>query len=120
MTTRLPPRVNKKCTKVENLVKLPSLNRGCQRELRTILQYNTNYNTMGVKNYTLDTFIAVAAYNEKPDGDKVEQFTLSSSYWEYKKSYPYSINLGYYSILAFDKKFIIFGGLSEKMKVLTK
>merc|ERR1711933_55494 len=38
--------------------------------------------------------------------------TLSSSTWQVKKDYPFTKDIFYYSILATDKKFILFGGYS--------
>ena len=56
---------------------------------------------------TLDTLIAVGSGNEH---NHVELFTLSNSIWQIGKDYPYSTNIFLYSILAFEKQFIIFGG----------
>ena len=56
------------------------------------------------KLYPLDTFIAVGDLTYKHT--HVELFTLStsSSKWQTKKDYPYSKDIGYYSILAVEKK----------------
>ena len=67
-----------------------------------------------LKHHTLDTLIAVG----KPGHNHVELFSLSSSKWQIKKDYPYSKRIDYYSILAVERKFIIFGGYSYKRKVL--
>ena len=68
-----------------------------------------------LKHHTLDTLIAVGAYAHT----HVELFSLSSSKWQIKKDYPYSEDIHWYSILAVEKKFIMFGGWSYKRKVLT-
>ena len=69
-----------------------------------------------LKHYTLDTLIAVGDY---VDHTHVELFSLSSSKWQIKNDYPYSKDINSYSILAVERKFIIFGGYSRKRKVLT-
>ena len=69
-----------------------------------------------LKHHTLDTLIAVGDRNGHTH---VELFSLSSSKWQNKKDYPYSEDICFYSILAVERKFIIFGGWSKKRKVLT-
>ena len=69
-----------------------------------------------LKHHTLDTFIAVGNRSEH---NHVELFSLSSSKWQTKKDYPYSKDISSYGILAAEKKFVIFGGWSDKRKVLT-
>ena len=76
------------------------------------------------KNYTLDTFIAVGhsdwkdnTGNGKDAHSRVELFSLTSSIWQNKKDYPYAMNICFFSILAFQKKFIIFGGQKSQRKV---
>ena len=69
-----------------------------------------------LKHHTLDTLIAVG---DADDHTHVELFSLSSSKWQNKKDYPYSKDIFRYSILAVERKFIIFGGFSRKRKVLT-
>ena len=74
-----------------------------------------------LKDFTLDTIIAVGDYDPPHDGHThVELFTLSSSKWETKKHYPYSMDIARCSILAVEKKFMTFGGWSDKRKALTK
>ena len=68
------------------------------------------------KNETLDTFIAVGSFDHHAN---VELFTLSSSKWQIKKKYDYTIDISQYAILAVEKKFYIFGGRSAETKVLT-
>ena len=68
-----------------------------------------------LKHYTLDTLIAIGYAHTHT---YVELFTLSSSKWQNKKAYPYSNDIYFYSILAVEKNFIIFGGRSMKRKVL--
>ena len=70
-----------------------------------------------LKHHTLDTLIAVGDWRN--EHNHVELFSLSSSKWRNKKDYPYSKDIYYYSILAVERKFIIFGGRSFKRKVLT-
>ena len=67
------------------------------------------------KQDTLDKIIAVGEYYYNTH---VELFSLSGSKWQIKKGYEYSKDISYYAILAFEKKFIIFGGWSGKRKVL--
>ena len=69
-----------------------------------------------LKHHTLDTLIAVG---DRDTHTHVELFSLSSSKWQNKKDYPYSEDISSYSILAVEKRFIIFGGWSSKRKVLT-
>ena len=69
-----------------------------------------------IKHFNLDELIAVGKVN---DHNHVEIFTLASSKWQTKKDYPYSEDIYRYSILAAEKKFIIFGGGSYKRRVLT-
>ena len=71
------------------------------------------------KLYNLDTLIAVGMYFPSGGHSHTELFTLSSSKWKNKKSYPH-YDIHSYSILAFEKKFILFGGWSDKRKALTK
>ena len=71
-----------------------------------------------LKHYTLDTLIAVGDTISQTHSH-VELFSLSSSKWQNKKDYPYSKDICRYSILAVERKFIIFGGYSWKRKVLT-
>ena len=71
-----------------------------------------------LKHHTLDTLIAVGD-GSYPRHSHVELFSLSSSKWQSKKDYPYSEDISSYSILAVEKRFIIFGGCSSKRKVLT-
>ena len=52
--------------------------------------------------------------------NNVELFKLSSSNWQNKTDYPYSMDINFYSILAVKNKFIIFGGQVKSMKVLKK
>ena len=66
---------------------------------------------------TWDTLIAVGDYN--PKHNHVELFNLANSRWKIKKDYPYSQDIYGYSILAVEKKFIIFGGYSWIRKVFT-
>ena len=68
---------------------------------------------------TLDTLIAVGSYNVHT---RVELFTLSSLKWQNKKDYPLyaTADLYGYSILAVERKFIVFGGRAYNRKVLTK
>ena len=66
------------------------------------------------KHHTLDTLIAVGNYN---DHAKVELFTIFYSKWQNKTDYPYSKDIYKYSILAVERTFIIFGGMSQKRKV---
>ena len=70
-----------------------------------------------LKHHTLDTLIAVGDWGY--EHAHVELFSLSSSKWQNKKDYPYSKDISKYSILAVEKKFIIFGGFNSKRKVLT-
>ena len=67
-----------------------------------------------VKHDTLDTLIAVGDW----DHSHVELFTLSRLKWQKKNDYPYWSRICLYSILAFEKKFIVFGGMSANRKVL--
>ena len=69
-----------------------------------------------LKHHTLDTLIAVGSYNGH---SHLELFSLASSKWQIKEDYPYSKNIYKYSILAVKRKFIMFGGWSDKRKVLT-
>ena len=69
-----------------------------------------------LKQQILDTLIA-AGGADKPDHSHVELFSLSSSKWQNKADYP-STRLRRYSILAVEKKFILFGEKTEKRKVL--
>ena len=82
------------------------------------------------KHFILDTFIAVGEGRGFTGHSHTELFTLSSLKWQIKKDYPYSIRetkkadmeIGFYSILTVEKKFIIFGGhywLINDMRVLT-
>ena len=71
-----------------------------------------------LKHHTLDTLIAVG-HDDYDSHSHVELFSLSSSKWQNKKDYPYSEDIYKYSILAVERKFIIFGGYSWKRKVLT-
>ena len=82
------------------------------------------------KHFILDTFIAVGEGRGTTGHSHTELFTLSSLKWQIKEDYPYSIReskkayteIGYYSILAVEKKFIIFGGQYwsyPDMRVLT-
>ena len=68
-----------------------------------------------IKHYTLDKLIAVGNWDKH---SHVELFSLASSKWQIKKDYPYSKEISGYSILAAEKRFIIFGGRSKR-KVLT-
>ena len=68
-----------------------------------------------LKHHTLDTLIAVG---DAGGHSHVELFLLSSSKWQIKKDYPYSKDIFGYSILAVERKFIIFGGKSYIRKVL--
>ena len=43
---------------------------------------------------------------------------LTGSKWEVKEEYPYSFDIYLYSILAVEKKFILFGGLSRFRQIL--
>ena len=73
-----------------------------------------------LKHKVLDTLIAVGHYaSDKDYNNHVELFTLSSSKWRIKRDYPYSMDIHWYSILAVEKKFIIFGGKSYIRKLLT-
>ena len=69
-----------------------------------------------LKHFNSDKFIAVGNGFILSEHNKVELFTLTSSKWQIKKEY--SINnlkdISWYSILAAEKKFIIFGGFSYK------
>ena len=82
------------------------------------------------KHFILDTFIAVGEGRGTTGHSHTELFTLSSLKWQIKEDYPYSsretkkadMEIGFYSILAVEKKFIIFGGhywLKNDMRVLT-
>ena len=68
-----------------------------------------------LKHFTLDTLIAVGEWGEHTH---VELFTLSNSKWQIREDYPFSKDISAYSILAVEKKFIIFGGYCKKRKVL--
>ena len=71
-----------------------------------------------LKQHTLDTLIAVGDGDRHGGGHShVELFSLSSSKWQIKKDYPYSKDIYHYSILAVERKFIIFGGFSYKRKL---
>ena len=63
--------------------------------------------------YFLDSFIAVgnAWHNH------VEMFTMSRAGWETKSDYPYSDEIGDYSILTMERTFIIFGGWGRKVLI---
>ena len=65
--------------------------------------------------FVLDTFVVVAGYQQA----RVELFTLSSSKWQNKNNYPYSKDLYAYSIIAVEKKYVVFGGSSRFRKGLT-
>ena len=83
---------------------------------KPLLKIGLNTYRPTLKHHTLDTLIAVGSYD---DPIHVELFSLSSSKWQIKKDYPYSEDIYSYSILAVERKFIIFGGFSDKRKVLT-
>ena len=73
------------------------------------------------KYHTLDTFIAVGSIIDKQNINQhnhTELFTLANSKWRIKKDYPQK-DIYLYSILAVERKFIIFGGMSHKRKVFT-
>ena len=71
-----------------------------------------------LKHHTLDTLIAVGHWASSFDKhNHVELFTLSSSKWLIKKDYPYFMDIHAHSILAFEKKFIIFGGRCSEKQV---
>ena len=53
-----------------------------------------------------------------PKHAKTELFQLSSAKWQIKNTYPYSMDIYMFSIIAFEKKFIIFGGRSLYRTVL--
>ena len=68
----------------------------------------------------LDVFIAVG--NHEPvffDNNMVELFSLTSLKWQNKKAYPFAKDIHGYSILAVEKRFILFGGRCFHRKVLT-
>ena len=65
------------------------------------------------KQDTLDKIIAVGEYYYNTH---VELFSLSGSKWQIKKGYEYSKDISYYAILAFEKKFIIFGGFHTRLR----
>ena len=44
---------------------------------------------------------------------------MSSSKWQKKNSYPYKIDISYFSILTVEKKFIMFGGMSSTLDKTT-
>ena len=74
-----------------------------------------------LKHHTLDTFIAVGSIIDKQNINQhnhTELFTLANSKWRIKKDYP-ERDISVYSILAVERKFIIFGGMRFKRKVLT-
>ena len=63
------------------------------------------------KHYALDTLIAVGGMDMfNYLFNKVELFSLSSSKWQIKESYIGSLAINYFSILSFERKFIVFGG----------
>ena len=72
-----------------------------------------------LKHHTLDTIIAVGGLDTHIQHNHTELFTLASSKWQVREDYPYSKDINTYSILAVEKKFVIFGGRSYKRKVLT-
>ena len=66
-----------------------------------------------INNDTLDILLAVGSGTPSLDHNKVELFTLSTLKWQLKTSYPYQKVTYSFSILAIEKKFILFGGLGE-------
>ena len=62
--------------------------------------------------------IAVSEHNNQGH-NHVELFKQSITKWQTKKDYPYTKDISRYSILAIEKKFIIFGGYTFERKVLT-
>ena len=81
------------------------------------LMVRTKFIKKLLKQFTLDKLIAVGGWSGKHN--HVELFTMSSLKWTTKQDYPYSKDIAEHSILAVEKKFIIFGGSSTKRKVLT-
>ena len=71
-----------------------------------------------LRQLTLETIIAVGDFSV--EHNHVELFTMSDAKWQIKEDYAYANDIGYYSILAVEKKFIIFGGFSRKRTVLPK
>ena len=87
---------------------------------------------MKKKHYALGTLIAVGGYGINPAYgtnygtrnnyvEVLQLFTaeVPTAEWLYKKRYPYAEDIRHYSILAVKKTFVIFGGYSEKRRVLT-
>ena len=68
-----------------------------------------------LKHYTLDTLIAVG--DSKKEHGLAELFSLTSLKWQATLQYPYAPDIYGHSILAVEKKFILFGGWSVKRKV---
>ena len=69
-----------------------------------------------LKHNTLDTIIAVG---HRMHHTHVELFTMTDSKWDIKKDYPYTTDISFYSLMAVEKTFILFGGYSYQRGVLT-